>query len=85
MYGKCSEIGSSVIINDSCPEKTRECCNALMTSVFHCGAIEEVVDLFGLMLDEDIGFDEFSSSTTLSISKVFTVKLDRLQIAALLC
>ncbi|KAJ0631286.1 putative tetratricopeptide-like helical domain superfamily [Helianthus annuus] len=63
MYGKCGEIESSV---SSVPRKTIEVCNSLMTSFAHCGIVEDVIELFGLMVDEDIGFDEVSLSTTVN-------------------
>ncbi|GAB4839773.1 hypothetical protein Ancab_020483 [Ancistrocladus abbreviatus] len=65
MYGKCHEIESSVNVYESWPEKTIECCNTLMTSLLHCSIIEDVLELFRLMVDEGIGFDEVSLSTTL--------------------
>ncbi|KAI7724795.1 hypothetical protein M8C21_031220 [Ambrosia artemisiifolia] len=66
MYGKCGEIESSVSIFESVPRKTLEVCNSLMTSFAHCGIVEDVIELFGLMVDEDIGFDEVSLSTTVN-------------------
>ncbi|CAK9182757.1 unnamed protein product [Ilex paraguariensis] len=65
MYGKCGDIESSVSTFESVPERTLECCNSLMTSFLHCGVIEDVVEMFGLMVDEAIGFDEVSLSSTL--------------------
>ncbi|KAI3812472.1 hypothetical protein L1987_17182 [Smallanthus sonchifolius] len=66
MYGKCGEIESSVLIYENVPRKTLEVCNSLMTSFAHCGIVEDVIELFGLMVDEDIGFDEVSLSTTVN-------------------
>ncbi|XP_021742790.1 pentatricopeptide repeat-containing protein At3g13880-like isoform X1 [Chenopodium quinoa] len=65
MYGKCYEIESSFNIYEECFYKTRECCNALLTSMLHCTCAEEVVELFKFMVDEGIEFDEFSLSTAL--------------------
>ncbi|XP_057948569.1 putative pentatricopeptide repeat-containing protein At3g05240 [Malania oleifera] len=65
MYGKCREMESSVSIFEGAPRRTLECCNSLMTSLFHCGIIEDVVEMFGLMVDEGIGFDEVSLLMTL--------------------
>ncbi|GAB2280479.1 hypothetical protein Dimus_015106 [Dionaea muscipula] len=65
MYGKCSDIESSVNVYDSSAEKTMECCNALMVSLLHSGLREDVVELFCLMVDEGIGFDEVSLSITM--------------------
>lgn len=66
MYGKCYEIGSSFEAYEICPYKnSRECCNALLTSLLHCSYVEEVVELFKHMVDEGIEFDEISLSTTL--------------------
>ncbi|KAK1438206.1 hypothetical protein QVD17_04012 [Tagetes erecta] len=66
MYGKCGEIESSVLIYENVPIKTTEVCNSLMTSFAHCGIVEDVIELFGLMVDKDIGFDEVSLSTTVN-------------------
>ncbi|KAM1722783.1 hypothetical protein ACFX11_021448 [Malus domestica] len=65
MYGKCVDIESSVSIYESVGEKTLESCNSLMTSLLHCGVIEDVVEMFGLMVDKGIGLDEVTLSTTL--------------------
>ncbi|XP_019052340.1 PREDICTED: pentatricopeptide repeat-containing protein At1g74600, chloroplastic [Nelumbo nucifera] len=65
MYGKCGQIESSVALFEDSPERTLECCNSLMTSLLHCGAIEDVVEMFGLMMDEGVGLDHVSFSTTL--------------------
>ncbi|GFY88272.1 PPR superfamily protein [Actinidia rufa] len=70
MYGKCGEIDSSVSLFDGVPERSLECCNSLMTSLLHCGIVEDAVEMFGLMLDEGIGFDEVSLSTTLKALSV---------------
>ncbi|XP_059656132.1 putative pentatricopeptide repeat-containing protein At3g05240 [Cornus florida] len=70
MYGKCGQIESSVSIIEGVPERTKECCNSLMTSLLHCNVIEDVVEMFGLMLDEGIGLDEVSFSTTLKALSV---------------
>ncbi|KAK9117176.1 hypothetical protein Sjap_016123 [Stephania japonica] len=65
MYGKHSEIERSVTMFEDIPERTLECCNSLMTSLLHCGLIEDVFEMFGLMVDEGIGLDNVSFSTTL--------------------
>ena len=65
VYGKCGEIDISVSLFDGVPERRLEYCNSLMTSLLHCGIVEDAVEMFGLMLDEGIGFDEVSLSTTL--------------------
>ncbi|XP_054810060.1 putative pentatricopeptide repeat-containing protein At3g05240 [Prosopis cineraria] len=65
MYGKCSDIDSSIAIFECLPEKTLQCCNSLMTSLSQCNATEDAVQLFGLMLDEGIKPDEITFSTTL--------------------
>ncbi|KAF5746594.1 hypothetical protein HS088_TW06G00765 [Tripterygium wilfordii] len=65
MYGKCGNIESSVLMYQSAPERTLECCNSLMTSLMHCGIVEDVIELFGLMVDEGIGLSEVTFSTTL--------------------
>lgn len=66
MYGKCGDIESSVTIYENVPIRTLEVCNSLMTSFAHCGILEDVIELFGLMVDENIGFDEVSLSTTVN-------------------
>lgn len=65
MYGKCLDIESSVAVYESTSVRTLECCNSLMTSLLHCGIIEDVIEMFGLMVDERIGLDEVTLSTTL--------------------
>ncbi|KAJ8758953.1 hypothetical protein K2173_003191 [Erythroxylum novogranatense] len=65
MYGKCKDIESSVSVYKSIPERNLECCNSLMTSLLHAGIVEDVVEMFGLMVDEGIGLDEVTLSTTL--------------------
>ncbi|KAJ4827819.1 hypothetical protein Tsubulata_026156 [Turnera subulata] len=70
MYGKCKDIESSVLVYESSPEKTIDCCNPLMTSLLHCGLIEDVVEMFGLMVDQGIGLDEVTVSTTLKALSV---------------
>ncbi|XP_052205867.1 pentatricopeptide repeat-containing protein At4g33990 [Diospyros lotus] len=72
MYGKCGEIDSSVSVFEGIPERSHECCNSLMTSLLHCGIIDDVVEMFGLMHDEGIEFDEVSLSTTLKALSVST-------------
>ncbi|XP_027348126.1 putative pentatricopeptide repeat-containing protein At3g05240 [Abrus precatorius] len=75
MYGKCRDIESSVAVFECLPKRTLECYNSLMTSLSHCGAIEDVVELFGLMVDEGFMPDEVTFSTTikaLSASASFT-------------
>ncbi|KAJ9549778.1 hypothetical protein OSB04_022321 [Centaurea solstitialis] len=66
MYGKCGKIESSVSIYENVPRRTLEVCNSLMTSFAWCGIVEDVIELFGLMVDEAIGFDEVSLSTTIN-------------------
>ncbi|GMY26250.1 putative pentatricopeptide repeat-containing protein At3g05240 [Fagus crenata] len=70
MYGKCGDIESSVAIYESVSERTLECCNSLMTSLLHCGITEDVVEMFGLMVDEGVGLDEVTFSTTLKALSV---------------
>ncbi|KAJ1423064.1 Tetratricopeptide-like helical domain superfamily [Sesbania bispinosa] len=65
MYGKCRDIESSVAVFECLPKRTVECCNSLMTSLSHCDATEDVVELFGLMVDEGLMPDEVTFSTTL--------------------
>ena len=70
MYGKCGDIESSVAVYESVLERTLECCNSLMTSLLHCGITEDVVEMFGLMVDEGVGLDEVTFSTTLKALSV---------------
>ncbi|KAK6252522.1 hypothetical protein QUC31_014242 [Theobroma cacao] len=72
MYGKCGDIGSSVSVYESASERTLECCNSLVTSLLHCGITEDVFEMFGLMVDEGIGIDEVTLSTTLKALSVTT-------------
>ncbi|XP_075483929.1 pentatricopeptide repeat-containing protein At3g13880-like [Primulina tabacum] len=72
MYGKCGDIESSVAIFESVPERTLECCNCLMSSLLRFGLTEDVIELFGLMVDEKIGYDEASLSTTLKALSIST-------------
>ncbi|XVF02478.1 hypothetical protein REPUB_Repub04eG0178800 [Reevesia pubescens] len=72
MYGKCGDIESSLSVYDSASKKTLECCNSLITSLLHCGITEDVFEMFGLMVDEGIGIDEVTLSTTLKALSVST-------------
>lgn len=65
MYGKCSEIERSVCIFHKIRERSLVSCNSLITSFFHCGSIEDAVEMFGFMVDEGIGFDEVTLSLVL--------------------
>ncbi|KAK2995843.1 hypothetical protein RJ640_002481 [Escallonia rubra] len=71
MYGKCGYIDGSVSVFEDAPNRM-ESYNSLMTSLLQCGIVEDVVELFGLMVDEGLGFDEVSLSTTL---KALTVSI----------
>ncbi|XP_058087242.1 pentatricopeptide repeat-containing protein At1g05750, chloroplastic [Magnolia sinica] len=70
MYGKCSEIQSSVSVFDEMPEKNLECCNSLITSFLHCGIIDDAVEMFGLMMDECVRPDHVTFSATLKASSL---------------
>ena len=70
MYGKCGDIESSVSVFESVLERTLEICNSLMSSLLHCGVVEDVLEMFGLMVDEGIGVDGVSLSTALKASLV---------------
>ncbi|KAJ9176373.1 hypothetical protein P3X46_011692 [Hevea brasiliensis] len=65
MYGKCGDIKNSVSVYESLPKTTMECCNSLMTSLLHCGIVDDVVEMFGLMVDEGVGLDGVTFSTML--------------------
>ncbi|KAF9626695.1 hypothetical protein IFM89_038790 [Coptis chinensis] len=67
MYGKCGNIESSVYLFEGITERTLECCNSLMTSLLHCGIVEDVIEMFGLMVDEGVGLDNVTFSTTLKV------------------
>lgn len=68
LYGKCGDIKSSVSVFESVPERSLECCNSLISSLLHCGVVEDVLEMFGLMVDEGIGIDEVTLSTALKAS-----------------
>lgn len=70
MYGKCRYIESSVSAFESVPKKTTQICNSLMTSLLHCGIVYDVFEMYGLMVDEGIGLDEVTFSTTLKALSV---------------
>nr|GMD87319.1 pentatricopeptide repeat-containing protein At1g74600, chloroplastic [Ipomoea batatas] len=77
MYGKCGHVESSVSLFENAPEASLESCNSLMTSLLHCNVIEDVLELFGFMVDESIGFDEVSLSSTLkALSLLASVSLN---------
>ncbi|KAJ7943658.1 Pentatricopeptide repeat-containing protein family [Quillaja saponaria] len=65
MYGKCGEVESSVDVFESLPKRTLECYNSLMTSLLYCCAIEAVVEIFSLIVDEGVGLDGVTFSTTM--------------------
>ncbi|WCJ38466.1 Tetratricopeptide repeat (TPR)-like superfamily protein [Euphorbia peplus] len=65
MYGKCRDIENSVSVYESFSKTSLECCNALMTSLLYCGIIEDVIEMFCLMVDEGIGLDEVTLSTVM--------------------
>ena len=77
MYGRCLDIESSVAVYESISVRTLECCNSLMTSLLHCGVIEDVIEMFGLMVDERIGLDEVTLSTTLKAISICSPDLSR--------
>ncbi|KAK9935309.1 hypothetical protein M0R45_022417 [Rubus argutus] len=58
-------------------ERTLECCNSLMTSMLHCGVIEDVMEMYGFMVDEGIGVDEVSCSLIEAYARCGHVKLSR--------
>nr|KYP72169.1 Pentatricopeptide repeat-containing protein At4g13650 family [Cajanus cajan] len=70
MYGKCRDIENSVAVFECLPKRTLECFNSLMTSLSHCDAVDDVVELFGLMIDEGLLPDEVTLSTTLKAVSV---------------
>ncbi|XP_043723186.1 pentatricopeptide repeat-containing protein At2g13600 [Telopea speciosissima] len=65
MYGKCGEMESSVSLFEESTERTLECCNSLMTSLLNYGATKDVIEMFGLMIDEGVELDQATFSTTL--------------------
>ncbi|KAJ4961239.1 hypothetical protein NE237_021149 [Protea cynaroides] len=65
MYGKCGETESSVSLFEESTERTLECCNSLMTSLLNHGAIEDIIEMFGFMIDEGVGLDQVTFTTTL--------------------
>ncbi|RDX93246.1 Pentatricopeptide repeat-containing protein, chloroplastic, partial [Mucuna pruriens] len=70
MYGKCRDIEGSVAVFECLPKRTLECFNSLMTSLSRCDAVDDVVELFGLMVDEGVVPDEVTLSTTLKALSV---------------
>lgn len=70
MYGKCGDIENSLSVYEGACKRTLECCNSLITSLLHCGITEDVFEMFGLMVDEGIGIDEVTLSTTLKALSV---------------
>ncbi|CAH8386949.1 unnamed protein product [Eruca vesicaria subsp. sativa] len=65
MYGKCNDTESSVSVYQSLPDLSLECCNSLMTSLMHSGITKDIIEMFGLMIDEGTGIDEVTLSTVL--------------------
>ncbi|MQL99961.1 hypothetical protein Taro_032694 [Colocasia esculenta] len=65
MYGKCRDIKSSVSLFNEASEKSLECCNSLITSLLHCNALEDAVEMFGLMSDEGVRPDRVTFSAIL--------------------
>ncbi|KAK7348626.1 hypothetical protein VNO80_23209 [Phaseolus coccineus] len=70
MYGKCRDIEGSVAVFECLPKRTLECFNSLMSSLSHCEAVEDMVELLGLMVDEGLVPDEVTISTTLKALSV---------------
>ena len=70
MYGKCRDIESSVAVFECLPERTLDCFNSLMTSLSYCDAVDDVAELFGLMVDEGLVPDGVTLSTTLKALSV---------------
>lgn len=70
MYGKCSDIESSFSVYEIAPTKTLECCNSLMTSLLQNGNFEDVIEMFAIMVDEGIGLDDATLSTTIKALSV---------------
>ncbi|KAM7476716.1 hypothetical protein LguiB_023959 [Lonicera macranthoides] len=64
MYGKCGDIKDSVLVYKGVPNRNLEMCNSLMTSLLHYDSVQVAVKLFGLMVNEGIGFGKVSLSTT---------------------
>ncbi|KHN26890.1 Pentatricopeptide repeat-containing protein, chloroplastic [Glycine soja] len=73
MYGKCMDIESSVNVFECIPKRTLDCFNSLMTSLSYCDAVDDVVELFGLMFDEGLVPDGVTLSTTLRALSVSTL------------
>ncbi|KAK1403311.1 Pentatricopeptide repeat-containing protein [Heracleum sosnowskyi] len=65
MYGKCGEIECSVSIFQGNPEISLESCNSMMTSLLQYNIVEDVVEMFAMMLAKGIRYDEVSVATTL--------------------
>ncbi|XP_065873926.1 pentatricopeptide repeat-containing protein At2g27610 [Euphorbia lathyris] len=65
MYGKCRDIEDSVSVYESSSKTSLVCCNSLMTSLLYCGIVDDVIEMFCLMVDEGIGLDEVTFSTAM--------------------
>ncbi|XP_017416667.2 putative pentatricopeptide repeat-containing protein At3g05240 [Vigna angularis] len=70
MYGKCRDIEGSMAVFECLPKRTLECFNSLMTSLSHSEAVEDMVELLRLMVDEGLVPDEVTISTTLKALSV---------------
>lgn len=65
MYGKCGKIELSSAFLEGLPKRSLGCYNSFMTSLLHCRFTGDVIELFGLMVDEGVGFDEVTLSASL--------------------
>lgn len=65
MYGKCGEIDLSFAFLEGLSERSLGCYNSFMTSLLHSRFSEDVIELFGLMVEDGVGFDEVTLSASL--------------------
>eukprot|EP00268_Persea_americana_P034935 TRINITY_DN34544_c0_g1_i10.p1 TRINITY_DN34544_c0_g1~~TRINITY_DN34544_c0_g1_i10.p1 ORF type:complete len:664 (-),score=104.90 TRINITY_DN34544_c0_g1_i10:334-2325(-) len=65
MYGKCNKIQKSFLLFDEIPRRNVECFNAFITSLLHCGLPDDVIDMFGLMVNEALRPDHVTFSVML--------------------
>lgn len=70
MYGKCNDIEKFVATFKIVCERSLECQNPLTTYLFQNSMFKDVVEVFSL--EEGLGFDEVTLSSTLKVLSIFT-------------
>ncbi|CAA7410289.1 unnamed protein product [Spirodela intermedia] len=67
-YGKCGDARSAAALWEeeaAAGEKSLETCNSLVTTLVHCGAIDDAFEVFAIMTEEGVIPDEVTLSATL--------------------